>query len=1224
MPSCHVAVAEESSTNSTDNWVPYGINFVEDDGSLVATTDEFTAVLPGDIKSGDGVQFNCGGHWFNYKLSGGKIQWRYMEKDNESTKSIGAVLSSSPVYEGNNATYYNAFWGTDIRYTAHSYGLREVFILDALPTGADPAKWTDIYLEYTGELSWDDGLSVWADGVEHPDKTFSTSGRIDFKDSSGEIVFYIPEPTAWDSDGNTSYLVYDVKVSADKIEYGLRVPYEFLESAVYPVYIDPDNWVSPTGASGTDWVNHSNTYDNDTGTCANSNDQGSYIELTISAIVCDKVRIYAERWSDGLSATLDPDIDIDVYYDSAWHNIFSGTVTKSTWVTKTIGSTEVVTKAQVKCNDALLLADAIRIYEFDFNSVVPEMDTQACSDVDGSSFDANGEILTAVASSVTTRGFHYSKVFDDFEWGSDGDPLTDDGGAIDWTLDVGGSSIADIDTSQHYSGTRSALLQTDGSNSAGAYFSQSPISSSQVISVRVRKDNTSRLLLYHGDGISKLISTTIHNDERVGYRDSSGTWVYLDDTVSVGEWHSFQITNADWTAGTFDIYLDGILVKSGAEMSALSSHGNAVKFWNYYNPGASDLWLDEVAVWDVEDESGTYSEGTYDLPITSLDANTEYFVQAFGKNSVGYGYGDVVSQLTAPAAPTDVAATDGVHTDKVAVTWTKSDGAAGYKVYRDGGLVDTLGDVATYDDTGADAGTIGAGVATASDGGSTAHTTLTVTGETSNNGTSHTYKVVAFNDGGDSADSGTDTGYRGIGELTYQWYRSSGTGDSDFGAIGGATTDPYDDTAAPAPAITPGTAVASDGSSTADISLSIDGESANVGESRYYYCTLSATGAESQDTAHDDGYRDVGALTYQWQRSSGDSDGDYGNLAGATTESHNDDTAPAPSVTAGNATATDGTSASYVTLNLINEQANDGDGRYYQCVLNADGATEQTTGSNRGYRGIDDLTYQWYRSAGDVDGSYSTIAGATSVPYNDTDGVIAPDGRYYLCQVDMTDATAQNSTSDRGFKSATCDPPGNFTITQIGPNSANITWDMGDGSNTTIIRVSTSGYPDDCEGDYEVYSGNGTWVVVDGLDLDTTTYYYSAWGHNAYGCSDDYATARIGGSMALFICFTILGLGLTLGFFWKRNGLLAYGASGAWALLGFEAFQLSGGTSPTDISDTYMALFWLCIAFVIGCALLPTVMREKPEKGEIYADTVDEVGDDLTSFISKPKEAKKQ
>jgi len=378
MPSCHVAVAEESSTNSTDNWVPYGVNFVEDDGSLVATTDEFTAVLPGDINSGDGVQFNCGGHWFTYKLSGGKIQWAYTEKDNESTKSIGAVLSSSPVYEGNNATYQDAFWGTDIQYTAHSYGLREVFILDALPAGADPAKWTDIYLEYTGELRWDDGLSVWADGVEHPDKTFSTSGRVDFKDSSGETVFYIPEPTAWDSDGDTSYLVYDVKVSADKIQYGLRVPYEFLESATYPVYIDPDNWVSPTGYNdpSSDWVNEANAYDDATGTYAESNDQGSYLELTISAIACDKVRIYAVRWHDFSSSEYDPDIDIDVYYDSAWHNIFSGTVTKNTWITKSIGSTEAVTKARVKCNDGLAALDQIRLKEFDFNSVVPDMDTR--------------------------------------------------------------------------------------------------------------------------------------------------------------------------------------------------------------------------------------------------------------------------------------------------------------------------------------------------------------------------------------------------------------------------------------------------------------------------------------------------------------------------------------------------------------------------------------------------------------------------------------------------------------------------------------------------------------------------------------------------------------------------------------------------------------------------------------------------------------------------------
>ncbi|GAJ24260.1 unnamed protein product, partial [marine sediment metagenome] len=66
----------------------------------------------------------------------------------------------------------------------------------------------------------------------------------------------------------------------------------------------------------------------------------------------------------------------------------------------------------------------------------------------------------------------------------------------------------------------------------------------------------------------------------------------------------------------------------------------------------------------------------------------------------------------------------------------------------------------------------------------------------------------------------------------------------------------------------------------------------------------------------------VGSLTYQWQRSAADSDADYSDIPGATTASYDDTGAP-----------------------------EDGGGRYYRCRLNAAGAAQQYSTSDRGYRG---------------------------------------------------------------------------------------------------------------------------------------------------------------------------------------------------------------------------------------------------------------------------------
>lgn len=224
---------------------------------------------------------------------------------------------------------------------------------------------------------------------------------------------------------------------------------------------------------------------------------------------------------------------------------------------------------------------------------------------------------------------------------------------------------------------------------------------------------------------------------------------------------------------------------------------------------------------------GDYGENPFSHNITSLLPGTTYHYRAAANNSAGWSYGNSTSFLTKPAAPTSVNATDGTSTSNVTIEWAKSTGATGYYVFRDSVQISgLLGDVAEYTDTGADAPTITAGNCSASDGTSELHTTISVTGESGNNGTTHTYKVRASNASGNSSDSDTDTGYRGIATLVYQAYRSAGDADHTFSVLAGATTDPYNDTTG---AVDP--------------------------SGYYYYYTINMTGAVSVNTSHDRGYR---------------------------------------------------------------------------------------------------------------------------------------------------------------------------------------------------------------------------------------------------------------------------------------------------------------------------------------------------------------------------------
>ena len=227
-------------------------------------------------------------------------------------------------------------------------------------------------------------------------------------------------------------------------------------------------------------------------------------------------------------------------------------------------------------------------------------------------------------------------------------------------------------------------------------------------------------------------------------------------------------------------------------------------------------------------DTGSFGTGAYTKGLTNLSTGTNYRVRAYAINSAGTGYGTTVQILTKPAAPINVAATDGTYTDKVTITWTKSTGATGYKVYEGTNLLDTLGDVATYDDTAAPAPTITPGTAVASDGASTAYVALSLSGQSANNGASRTYKVRATNATGSSGDSNTNAGYRGPGSLTYQWQRSAADSDASYSNIDGATTASYNDTGVPAD-----------------------------GSGRYYKCVENATGAVEQTSSADRGYRAI-------------------------------------------------------------------------------------------------------------------------------------------------------------------------------------------------------------------------------------------------------------------------------------------------------------------------------------------------------------------------------
>jgi hypothetical protein len=218
------------------------------------------------------------------------------------------------------------------------------------------------------------------------------------------------------------------------------------------------------------------------------------------------------------------------------------------------------------------------------------------------------------------------------------------------------------------------------------------------------------------------------------------------------------------------------------------------------------------------------------LTTLGLTAGRIYYFSASANNSGGTSWPAAsLSFLLKPAAPTGVSASDGTSTSNVTISWTLSTGASTYHVWRDSTDLGSTGNVSSFVDTGAALPVITPGAASATDGTDNTTVTVTLSGTSVANGTSHVYKVVASNASGSSADSSTDTGYVGHGALTYQWQRSTGDAPSGFANLAGATGSSYSDNTT-----TPGLAF-------------------------YWRCVLNATGATQDVSTADRGY--AGTIT---------------------------------------------------------------------------------------------------------------------------------------------------------------------------------------------------------------------------------------------------------------------------------------------------------------------------------------------------------------------------
>ena len=135
-----------------------------------------------------------------------------------------------------------------------------------------------------------------------------------------------------------------------------------------------DRWVSPTSHVDPDtaWTWDIYAYDDDTGTYAYSTVQpqtwSSWLELHLSAsTLVTSVRYFLSS----LQSVNITKIKIDLYYDSAWNNIYEGSLTLNAWTEVALAARQDVSKARIAFWNNVALGGSsylARFSEFDFNS----------------------------------------------------------------------------------------------------------------------------------------------------------------------------------------------------------------------------------------------------------------------------------------------------------------------------------------------------------------------------------------------------------------------------------------------------------------------------------------------------------------------------------------------------------------------------------------------------------------------------------------------------------------------------------------------------------------------------------------------------------------------------------------------------------------------------------------------------------------------------------------
>lgn len=179
--------------------------------------------------------------------------------------------------------------------------------------------------------------------------------------------------------------------------------------------------------------------------------------------------------------------------------------------------------------------------------------------------------------SSASNGTNTFLFFDDFE----------DAVAGDWT--TAAATVTYNSTDQAHSGSQS--MKQHSMTSAAAYISVTHSENIAIDIWHLQVGSTYRSYFYHGNGIKRVTVCSVYYSLK--YYDK--TWNDTGKDFTVNTWHKVTLKNFNWTANTFDLYMDDDIAQAGAGMQSNSGHKDQLGV-TLHIVTAADAYKDDVVI----------------------------------------------------------------------------------------------------------------------------------------------------------------------------------------------------------------------------------------------------------------------------------------------------------------------------------------------------------------------------------------------------------------------------------------------------------------------------------------------------------------------------------------------------------------------------------------------------------------------------------------------------